>query len=86
MAMVMDAVKVKRGKLYSCDEAAGLMGISSQQVRLWIRMRLLHAEKIGKTYVIRAEQLALASERFHRDYFVDAPTGRNGSINRIELE
>jgi excisionase family DNA binding protein len=85
MAMTMNVARVKRGRLLSCDEAAELMGISSQQVRLWIRMGLLHAERVSKVYVIHSEQLALASERFHRDYFVDAPVGRNGSINHIEL-
>lgn len=85
MAVIMDVVKVKRGKLLSCDEAGELMGISGHQVRLWIRMRLMHAERVGRTYVILSDQLALVSERFHKGYYVDAPAGRNGSINRIEL-
>ena len=87
MATVMDnVVRVKRGKLYSCDQAGELLGISTQLVRLWIRMRLLHAEKVGRTYVIYGEQLALVTKRYYEDYYSDAPTGRNGSINRIELE
>jgi excisionase family DNA binding protein len=87
MAVAMnEIVKVRRGKLLSCDEAAELMGISGHQVRLYIRMRLMHAERVGRAYVIRSEQLALVSERFHQGFYTDAPAGRNGSINHIELE
>ncbi len=86
MAMTMDVVKVKRGKLYSCDEAGKALGIATQLVRLWIRMRLLHAERVGRTYVIYGEQLALTSKRYYEDYYTDAPCGRNSSVNHIELE
>ncbi len=79
-------VKVRRGKLLSCDEAGELLGISTNQIRLWVRMRLLHAEKLGHVYVIQAEQLALASERFHRNLLDDVPLGRSGLINKVELE
>jgi hypothetical protein len=87
MAMIMsDTIKVQRGKLLSCEEAGAAMGISANQVRLWVRMKLLYAVRVGRTYAIQSEQLALVSERFHNNFYTDAPVGRSGTINRIELE
>ena len=87
MTTTTGVTKVKRGKLLSADEAGALLGISGQQLRLWIRMKLLHADCVGRSYIIQSEQLALTSKRYHDGYFTDAPCGRDGgSINRIELE
>ncbi len=87
MATMMETVKkVKRGTLYSADEAGAVLGISGQLVRLWVRMGLMFADKVGKAYIIRAEQLALVSERYHNNYYVDAPVGRDGTLHRVVLE
>ena len=86
MAMIMDSVQAKRGQLLSVEDASKLLGISDQCVRLAIRMRLIHAERVGRTYAIRSEQLALVSERYHNNFYVDFPTGKRGTLNRVVLE
>jgi hypothetical protein len=86
MVMSVEPVKVQRWKLYSVDEASQIMGISDQCLRLWIRMKLIHAEKIGHVYVLQGEQLALGSKRYHDNYYADVPVGRTGRVNFVEIE
>ncbi len=86
MTMTMDVVRVHRGQIYDAAEAGRLLGLPSSLVRQWIRMRLLHAVKVGQTYAVKAEDLAEASRRFHAGYFADVPRPRDGTpISVVEL-
>jgi hypothetical protein len=85
VVMAANVVQVQRGRLLSVNEAGAILGLPSGHLRLWLRMGLLYAQKIGKTYVVRSEDLAEASRRYHNDCFVDAPHPREGSLNLVVL-
>lgn len=86
MAITMRKVQVHRGELFDATDAGRVLGVPGAQLRLWIRMGLLHAKKVGNTYAIRAEDLAYASQRYHQGMFADVPRSRDGGeINFVEL-
>ncbi len=86
MAITMRKVQVHRGELFDATDAGRILGVPGAQLRLWIRMGLLRAKKVGNTYVVRAEDLAYASQRYYDGFFVDVPRSRDGAeINYVEL-
>ena len=47
----------------SIQEAAEIFGVSRQTIWLWIQLKKLKAEKVGKTYVIADKEIARVKER-----------------------